>query len=415
MKLAALAAVSVLVAQASADPVRVTVDCEQYGRTKACPAFLFGFIDANKAMLQSPRSAADVVVYASASQVALVDRMHLRFVGTIQGAPPVIELDVDLDTRGTDDEQRAQLEPAFLRGMALYVAARYPDSVKVTIEPPEEKETKAPSTTPWGLSISLGGFANRTERYKSANGYGEVELTYTTKDVRALAEISASYGLNYQPPLMLDDGTEVSLDTRLWTFGGGGGGGYLLNPCWSMGAVVKGVREDPKGQYRYLTQAFAGIEWDRYPADDPRGNRLAVLYKAGAHVERYNIRNEIGERFAAYPYHGLIASGSLRKDKVTVGLSLSAQAEVLKPARRHSLSASPYFEVQVGAHIDLNASFSITKRELPGPDESQIDPSDYALLSRLSYAEPLSINGSLNVTIHWDRTNGARNDRLEDL
>jgi hypothetical protein len=415
VKLAAVAVASIVAATAAADPVRVTVDCEQHGRTKACPAFLLGFIDANKAMLQSPRSAADVVIYASANEVALVDRMHLRFVGKIPGAPPVIELDVDLDTRGTDDEQRAQLEPAFLRGMALYVAARFPDSVKVTIEPPEEAETAKPSTTPWGLSISLGGFGNRTERYKSANGYGEVELTYTTKDVRMISEISGSYGLNFQPPLVLDDGTEVSLDTRQWSFGGGTGAGYLLNQCWSVGAVVKAVREDPKGQYRYLTQSFAGIEWDRYPADDPRGNRLAVLYKAGAHVERYNIRNELGERFAAYPYHGLIASGSVRKDKVTVGLSLTAQAEVLKPQRRHSLSASPYIEVQLGAHVDLNASFSITKRELPAPDESQIDPSDYALLSRLSYAEPLSINGSLNVTIHWDRTNGARNDRLEDL
>ena len=38
-----------------------------------------------------------------------------------------------------------------------------------------------------------------------------------------------------------------------------------------------------------------------------------------------------------------------------------------------------------------------------------------ALLSRLSYAEPLSINGSLNLTIHWDRTNGARNDRFSDI
>ncbi|MBL9016415.1 MAG: hypothetical protein JNL83_19655 [Myxococcales bacterium] len=415
MKLAALAFLGALAATASAGPVRVTVECEQYGRTKACPAFLLGFIDANKAMLQSPRSDADVVVYASANEVALVDRMHLRFVGAIQGAPPVIELDVDVDTRGTDDEQRAQLEPAFLRGMALYVAARYPDSVKVVIEPPEETATATPSTTPWGLSISFGGSGNRTERFKSASGYGEIETTYTTRRVRMVSALNASYGLNFQPPLVLEDGTEVSLDTRQWSFGGGAGAGYLMNDCWSAGAVARAMREDPKGQHHYLVQSFAGIEWDKYAADDPRGNRLAVLYKAGAHVERYNIRNKLGERFAAYPYHALIASGSLRKDKVTVGLSLSAQAEMFDPERRHSLSASPYVEVQLGAHVDLSASFSITKRELPGPDESQIDPSDFALLSRLSYAEPLAINGSLNLTIHWDRTNGARNDRLEDL
>ena len=40
---------------------------------------------------------------------------------------------------------------------------------------------------------------------------------------------------------------------------------------------------------------------------------------------------------------------------------------------------------------------------------------DYQQLSRLSYAEPLSMNGSFSLRVHWDRTNGARNDRLEDL
>ena len=415
MKLAAVAMVGVLAATASADPVRVTVECEQTGRTKACPAFLLGFIDASKAMLQAPRANADVVVYASANEVALVDRLHLRFVSKLQGPPSVIELDVDLDTRGTDDEQRAQLEPAFLRGMALYIATRYPDSVKVVIEPPDETATVVKSTTPWGIALSFGGSGNRTERYKSANAYGDVELTRTTKDLRLLAALNGNYGLNFQPPLVLDDGTEVSLDTRQWSYGGGVGGGYLLDPCWSVGAVVRQERQDPKGQYRYDAQLLAGVEWDKYQADDPRGNRLAVLYKVGTRIERYNIRNVIGERFAAYPWHGIVASGSLRKDKVTVGLSVSALLEVIHPERRHALSASPYVEVQIGGHIDLSASFSITKRELPAPDETLIDPADYAALSRLSYAEPLSINGSLNLTIHWDRTNGARNDRLEDL
>src|SRR5688500_15033358 len=97
-------------AQADAGaPVRVAIECEQIGRTKACPAFLLGFIDANKVLLASPRAGADVVVYATATQVALVDRMHLRFVGGMAGAPPVVELDVELDSRASDDEQRAQL------------------------------------------------------------------------------------------------------------------------------------------------------------------------------------------------------------------------------------------------------------------------------------------------------------------
>ena len=94
---------------------------------------------------------------------------------------------------------------------------------------------------------------------------------------------------------------------------------------------------------------------------------------------------------------------------------MSAGGELLKPTRRHDLSASPYVEIQLGDRVDLSFSFSFTKRELPVPDESLIDPSDYTQLSRLSYAEPFSMNGSLDITIQWDRTNGARNDRFSDI
>src|SRR5262245_4330193 len=101
---------------AAAQPIRVAIECEEDGRTKACPAFLLGFVDANPVFLHSPRETAEVVVYANATEVALVDRMHLRFVGRLPGAPQVFELDVDLDSRADDDSQRGQLEPAFLRG-----------------------------------------------------------------------------------------------------------------------------------------------------------------------------------------------------------------------------------------------------------------------------------------------------------
>jgi hypothetical protein len=83
--------------------------------------------------------------------------------------------------------------------------------------------------------------------------------------------------------------------------------------------------------------------------------------------------------------------------------------------RRHSISASPSVEVQLGDRVDFSVSFSVTKRELPAPDESLIDPMDFQQLDRLSYAEPFSMNGSFNIRIHWDRTNGQRNDRLTEL
>ena len=405
-----------LAGSATAGPVRVHLECESEARTKACPAFLLGLIDANKTLLQSPRADADVVLYAAATAVALVDRLHLRFVSTVVGAPPVIELDVEIDTRGTDDEQRAQLQPVFMRGMALYVAARYPKVVTVAFGEIEvDTAAPAPATTPWGVSLGLGGSGNRTAKYKSAHMYGDLEVSRVTKTTRAVLSLAGNYGLNYQPPLTLDDGTTVSLDTRQWSTVAATGAAWLYDACWSFGGLTRLERDDPKSQYRYASGTYAGVEWDKYAADDPRGNRLAILYKAGYRVERYNLQNDIGERFAHFPWHGLVASGNVRKDKVSFGLSLSAEAEVIHPGRRHNLTASPYIEVQIGGHVDVSASFSITKRELPAPDASMIDPSDFALLSRLSYAEPLSINGSLNLTIHWDRTNGARNDRFEDI
>lgn len=410
-----LLAIAVSASRASAQPLRVNVQCEQIGRTKACPAFLLGFIDAHKVLLQSPRANAEVVIYANANAVALQDRVHLRFVGSVPGAPATIEIDVDLDTRAADDAQRAQLEPAFLRGMSLYVAARFPKLVKVELGKPEGEEATAKDTSPYDVSFDVGGFGSWTGEYQNYNAWSNLNAARIETRRRFAASAWANGGLNRQPPIMLEDGTEVSTNTNNYGYGAQAEGAWLYNHCYSVGASTSTWREDPKGQYKYGWDAKLGVEWDRYRADDPRGNRLAVAYIVAYQVERYNIRNEIGERFAHYPKHTLVATGELRKDKVGFELSVRAGGELLHPMRRHQLSASPSINIQLGAHVDIGLSFSITKRELPGPDVDAVDPSDYAQLSRLSYAEPLSMYGSFNVKLHWDRSNGARNDRLEEL
>lgn len=397
-------------------PIRVAIQCEEVGRTKACPAFLLGIVDANKVLLNSPRSGADVIVYATANDVALIDRLHLRFVGKMANAPTVIELDVDLDTRATDDEQRAQLAPAFLQGISLFVRARHPSAVKVELTTPDGiAKAAAAVTSPWGIMLNIEGNGNYTNKYRSAQTEIALVARYVKRRFRALAGEFTDAGINRQPPLMLDDGTLVSLDSHNWAFRGGAEVIKLFNDTWSVGFGSYTNFEDPKSQYRYNSRNRAAIEWDMFPADDPRGNRLAVFYHLGWAIERYNIRNEIGERFAHYPLHGIDAVGSVRHDKISYGLQLSSDVQVNHPGRRHLVTASPFVTVQLGTHVDLNLSFSITQRELPGPDPNEIDPSDYAQLSRLSYAEPLSINGSIGLQIHWDPTNGVRNDRLESI
>lgn len=402
-----------------AGPIRVTIECESFGRTKTCPAFLLGILDANKVLLSAPRAAADVVVYVSAVEVALVDRVHMRFVGSLAGAPPVVEVDVEIDTRADDDAQRGQLEPAFLRGIALFVASRHPAGVTVALVAPEAKAVVAPRMTPWGVGLTLGGFASYTDKYRSYNGWSELELSRLDRRSRFEASLSGGGGVSRQPPLEIDDGmgnvTKVSLDTEQWSTAASAEAAWLFNRWWSAGASTRAWREDPKSQFRHGWNARAGIEWDKYQADDPRGNRLAVLYAAGYQVERYNLRNELGESFAHFPIHAIIASGTVRKDRIGVGISLSVGGEMIHPERRHSMSASPFVEWKIGNHVDLHLNVSATKRELPGPHPDEIDPTDYAQSTRLSFAEPFAMQASFSIQIHRDRTNGARNDRLSNL
>ena len=396
-------------------PVRVDVECEQPGRTKTCPAFLLGLVDANKVLLASPRADADVVIYATANAVALDDQLHLRFVGHMPGAPPVIELDVMVDTRMTDDQQRAVIEPVFLRGLALFVAARFPDAVAVALSTPKHLTSTRTSTSPWGASIALNGNGSYTANYRSATAELELRGVYITREFRALTLETVGGGLNKQPPLTLDDGTMVSLDTTQWQFSYGGEAIRLLDEHWSVGAGSYMQFMDAKAQYDYYLRARGALEWDLFPADDPRGNRLGVFYHLGWAVDRYNIRNELGERFAQYPLTGIDATGSVRHDGISYGLTLSSDIQLDHPTRRHTFTAAPFVTFQIGSHVDLGLTLSVTQRELPRPDLAAIDPSDYQTLSRLSYAEPFALTGTVGLTLHWDPTNGARNDRITSI
>jgi hypothetical protein len=346
--------------------VRVAIECEIQSRTKACPAFLLGFVEANKVMLSSPRAVADVVLYASATEVALVDKMHLRFVGSIAGAPPVVEIDVDLDSCADDDTQRAQLEPAFLRGISLFVAARHPKAVEVKLAEPDQAAGAPASTTPWACSSRSAGFGNYTKQYKSAFVSSEIALSRLER--RRRFEGNDRRLDKHQPPASARTGGRhrglarlpaVVSVRRLE-------GAWLYNRCWSIVGVSRFGRDDPRGQHCYTWIAKAGVEWDLLPGRRSARQPVALLYFAGYQIDGYNLRNVRGERFAQYPIHSVIASGSVRKDKISIGISLPINAMLLHPGRRHNISASPFIEWKIGGHVDVNLSFSATKRELPG-------------------------------------------------
>jgi hypothetical protein len=303
-----------------AGPLRVHLECEAYGRTKACPEFFTGFIDEHDALLTSPRAVADVVLYVHESAIASTDRLHLRFTSKLAGAPPVVEFDVDVDSRTDDDTQLATLRPAFLRGIALYVAVRRPELVETTLAAPTDAtaSSEATSTTPWGVSLSFGGNGSWTSRYQNYSGWSSLELSRLTAQTRSVAWGSTSRYLSRQPPLVAPDGSTLSLDSSQWSAVGGLKHVALLSPRWSIGAATSVWTNDDKGQYRYGVDADVGLEWDKFDADDPRGNSLAIAYVMGYQVEAYNLRNELGERSAHYPTHRPVGQRQLpaRQDHV---------------------------------------------------------------------------------------------------
>ena len=393
--------------EAGSGPLRVAIECQDYGRTKACPAFLLGFVEASPLMLSSPRGGAQVVLYVNTVEIANADRLHLRFVGDVRGAPASIEVDVEVDSRGTDDAQRAQLEPAFLRGIALYVAVRHPDAVKITLEAPAGAAGPAPSTTPWGFSLDLIGFGRQSGPYKSGNGYGELVASRIARRSRYRAQLAANGGIDRQPAV-----SGVSFNTTRWGLDAGTTYARHLSDHYALELASSTWRGDPKGQFRYGLAGSVAVEWDHYPSDDPRGNQLAVAYGVGYRVEGYNFRNVLGERFAHYAEHRLGAAGSIRKDKISYNVQLQISGELLHPTRRYTLSGSPGVEIQLGDHVDVGLSLSVTKRELPAfliPDD------DAEAIGRAEYAQSLSLSGSINLRLHWDATNGVRNNRFSRL
>ena len=256
---------------------------------------------------------------------------------------------------------------------------------------------------------------NTDEKYRALAGQLDFKQIYLAKRFRVSVLESASGGLNQQPSLLTSDGLTISLNTTQWQFMLGGEAIALLSDHWSVGAGSYFQFTDPKAQYEYNARPRAAVEWDAFSSDDPRGNRLGVFYHLGWDVDRYNIRNELGERFAQYPVTGVDAVGSVRHDGISYGLYLSSDVQVNHPTRRFSITASPFSTFQIGRHVDLSVAISVTQRQLPKPDLSLVEPSDYQTLSRLSYAEAFVMSGTIGLTLHWDPTNGARNDRITSI
>jgi hypothetical protein len=396
----------------SAVELGITLECEGRGRTKACPEFLLGFIDENPYLRQAPRSNADILLYVNITRVGNDDQMHFRLVGKVVGAPSVVELDTAIDTRATDDDVRKQLQPAFARSVALFIAAGHPEAVEVSFTALKTNAVAKPVLSPWGAALNINGYGNRSGRYASLSTFANISLARTTTETINRINVNTNYRVNKLPPLMVGDQV-ISLNTRAWGASINAMSEHQICDIWAYAVRGSFGFNDRLAPTRRAGNVEALVEWDKYPSNDPRGNQLAVAYGLGLVYERYNVLNVLGERTAVYPNHTIAAAGNFRKDHVQYNLSADATAEVLHPTQRYSLTLEPSVSWQVGSHLDLNLSFSVIKRAIPGPAE--VDETDPDLLARGAYAEPLELSGSLGVSIHLDRTNGARNNRFSSL
>jgi hypothetical protein len=388
--------------------LRVYVDCERQIRVEACTR-VSGFVVESAVLRPAPRSDADVVVHISATAVATYDEVLLRFTSDGDAAPSSLETVQRVDTTATADAQWIQLEPAFLRGVAPYVMAVAPSAITVALEAPASGPAQPESTSPWDFSVRVGGWGNWSGDFSHVQTDGSLAISRTTERSRLTVAPGVSRQAAHQPPLVVGDEV-VSLDSEAWDARLHVLGVHNLDEHWSVGTLVRAGAEDEEAQFEATARAHAGVEYNWFPADDARGNSLALSYLVGWQGDRYNQMNVLGETEAAFASHMVLLGGDIRKDHYKLGIDVSARAQLLDPGRRYVLDAGTWGSVVLGPHVDLSFGVGVTRQVIPGP--YLVDSRDFEAVTQADYAQPLSSWSRAQLTLHWDRTNAAQNNRF---
>lgn len=398
-----------IVSSQAATPLRVAMECQSQARVDAC-TYLQGALDAQAVVAVVPRSDAQVLLYVNATTEASEDKIFLRFVSNMEAVPLNFEQLVSVDSRLSVDEQREQLEPVLLRGLAPYVSITFPDAVQVTFQIPEDSTIVAEKSSPWGLTTWMGGWGSWLGDYQDLSVWVGGALYRITDQQKQMLSGGYDRSIERQPSLDIN-GSEVSLTSDSSASYASLLSAWNLNDHWTVGGIIRNGHDDPEGQFLLSSRFHTGVEYNHFPSDDPRGNQLAVGYLIGGQWDQYNQTNALGQDQALFPTHMILATGSIRVDTVEIELDLSAQAELLHPTQRYVLGANGSLDLTLGDHVDLSMEMGLTQQAIPGP--ATLDRSSYEAVTRASYAEPLDIYGHLNLNIHWDNTNSARNNRFE--
>jgi len=394
---------------ASWSPLRVYIECQSDARIDAC-TFLRASVNGSEVLTASPRSDDQVTVYLNVTTQALDDRVSLRFVSALPDTPATYTLTEAVDSRATTDEQIAQLERLLFRGLSVYLNQSNPAAVTIALAAPTASTEAEAEGTPWGFGLWLGGWTSWSENYRSTDVWGGLYGDRQTETSRLGASVSSSYDYGRQPSLEVG-GSSIDLVSASYDLESALFVERHLDERWSLGGMARAGHQDPEGPFLHTTRIHAGVSRDWFPSDDPRGNQLAVAYLAGVQADAYNQMNALGQEEALFASHMLLATGEVRFDYAELGLDLAAQAQLLAPLDRNVLAADARADLNLGDHVDLEFSMGITRQAIPGPLD--IDTSNYEEVTRTSYAEPLAIEGFLNLKLHWDPTNGVRNNRFE--
>ena len=382
-------------------PMRVALECQTSRRVDIC-TFIQGSLDNLPVVAVVPRSDAAVVLYLNATSEGNTDYVLMRAVldpGAIAGAPPSFEQPVEVDYRLPVDDQRAALDPALHRVLAPYLSLAVPGAVSVSLAAPDGDLDTTKKTSPWSFSVWAGGWGSWSEQYRSLSLWTGFSLGLETNVSKASIWVGYDRSVELQPSLVVG-ATEVELTSDTSELSGAFKLGRNLGDHWTVGGLLRGGGEDPEGQYLGTGRAHVGVEYNWFPSDDPRGNRLAVSALAGGQGDWYNTRNTLGQKRAFFPTAMLVGSGTLRVDRVALSADLSARGQLWPFFERYLFSAGIDSDLTLGDHVDLSFTVEATQQAIPGPAE--LDASDYEEVTRASYAQPLEVWGHFNLRFHWE-------------
>jgi hypothetical protein len=372
-------------------PIGVHVECQSYGRTRACPDLLPGVIGEEPLLIRSEAGSADVIVWVNTVAVGAVDELHLSFTSERPDMTASSELVVETDRYATDDELRDVLRQAVRRGLAPFVAQRFPGSVKVELLAPTG--VREAGISAWDYAVMGQGWYTRGYGSQSNAALG-LRIRYTTLDELASFTVDGSY-TRWDP-----GAAALAQVTRLLRVNGELRWEHRLAGNLWLGALAGGFLFDNEFGAGERGALHATAAMRLFPIDDVRGNQLTVVYGIGGTV-RHDRWDGEEPTLEWHPTHGVAAIAEVRVDRVRLLGSFSVYSS-LDELGTKVLDGYQSIDWMVTRRVDVGFSFRESQQYFPGDFGYNGTP-------------PVELSGAFYIRLHWDRDNGVPNASFPPL